>query len=119
MCQADNSLRIGIFTPTLLLVALIAMAEDQNRTFTDQYMLRLPPGMRDRLKELAKGNKRSMNAEVLAAIEAWIRHGHRVEATPMTDDAAEALGAAIKQAIETHPQLSAWAKAAVQSFKDS
>lgn len=35
-------------------------------------MLRLPDGMRDRVKELAADNRRSMNAEILAAVEEWL-----------------------------------------------
>lgn len=36
----------------------------------DKFMLRMPEGMRDRLKAEAELNKRSMNAEILARIEA-------------------------------------------------
>jgi len=32
----------------------------------DQYMVRFPDGMRDRLKAAAAQNKRSMNAEIVA-----------------------------------------------------
>ncbi len=35
----------------------------------DKFMLRLPDGMRDRIAEAAKANKRSMNAEIVAALE--------------------------------------------------
>lgn len=35
----------------------------------DQYMLRLPPGMRDAVAKLADANGRSMNTEIVAAIE--------------------------------------------------
>ncbi|MFV1484527.1 MULTISPECIES: Arc family DNA-binding protein [unclassified Phaeobacter] len=35
----------------------------------DQYMLRLPDGMRDRIKEAAASNNRSMNAEIVATLE--------------------------------------------------
>src|SRR5205814_471998 len=36
---------------------------------SDKFILRLPEGMRVRLALLAKGNGRSMNAEVIAALE--------------------------------------------------
>jgi len=36
----------------------------------DQYMVRFPDGMRDRLKAAAAQNKRSMNAEIVARLEA-------------------------------------------------
>jgi len=35
----------------------------------DKVMLRLPDGMRDRLKAFAAGNNRSMNAEIVARLE--------------------------------------------------
>ena len=35
----------------------------------DQFILRLPAGMRDHLKSLAATNRRSMNAELLLLIE--------------------------------------------------
>lgn len=36
----------------------------------DQYMIRFPDGLRDRLKEAAKDNARSMNSEVITRLEA-------------------------------------------------
>ena len=36
---------------------------------SDQVKLRLPDGMRDELKEAAKVNGRSMNAEIIARLE--------------------------------------------------
>ncbi|WP_276313258.1 Arc family DNA-binding protein [Ochrobactrum sp. A-1] len=46
------------------------MTEDQNRTLQDKFMLRLPDGMRERVREAAEQNKRSMNAEIIARLEA-------------------------------------------------
>lgn len=37
---------------------------------SDKFMLRLPEGMRDRIKNAADSNNRSMNAEIVAALEA-------------------------------------------------
>ena len=37
----------------------------QNRAFEDQYMVRFPEGMRDKVKEEAARNHRSMNAEIV------------------------------------------------------
>lgn len=48
------------------------MAESQNRTLTEQFMLRLPDGMRERIKRKAEDSGRSMNAEVVAALELWL-----------------------------------------------
>ncbi len=36
---------------------------------TDKFMLRMPPGMRDRVASHAKANGRSMNAEIVQTIE--------------------------------------------------
>lgn len=41
----------------------------------DQYIVRFPDGMRDKIKALAKANRRSMNAEIIVAIEAGIAAG--------------------------------------------
>ncbi|SET74927.1 Arc family DNA-binding protein [Paracoccus homiensis] len=36
---------------------------------SDRFMLRLPDGMRDRIKAAAEANNRSMNAEIVATLE--------------------------------------------------
>lgn len=36
---------------------------------SDKFIVRLPQGMRDRIKLAADGNNRSMNAEIVAALE--------------------------------------------------
>lgn len=36
---------------------------------SDKFMLRLPDGMRDRIKTAAEANTRSMNAEIVATLE--------------------------------------------------
>lgn len=38
----------------------------------DKYIVRLPDGMRDRIAELAKDSGRSMNSEIIAAIEQYL-----------------------------------------------
>lgn len=45
------------------------MAESENRTFFDKFMLRLPDGMRERIKLAAEKNNRSMNAEIVATLD--------------------------------------------------
>ncbi|SFB82155.1 Arc family DNA-binding protein [Tropicimonas isoalkanivorans] len=45
------------------------MTEPENRTLSDKFMLRLPDGMRERIKKAAESNNRSMNAELLATLE--------------------------------------------------
>ena len=41
----------------------------------DKFMLRLPEGMRDRIADAAKANNRSMNAELVARIQASFDQG--------------------------------------------
>lgn len=41
----------------------------QNRTMKDMFNLRLPNGLRDRIKEEAARNRRSMNAEIIFQLE--------------------------------------------------
>ena len=45
------------------------MTEEVNRSLNDKFMLRLPDGMRERIKNIADANNRSMNAEILAVLE--------------------------------------------------
>ncbi|WP_085043835.1 Arc family DNA-binding protein [Ensifer aridi] len=40
-----------------------------NRTNTEQFQLRLPPGLRDRIKAAADRKGRSTNAEIVATLE--------------------------------------------------
>ena len=44
----------------------------------DQYMLRLPPGLRDRVAQRAAKNGRSMNTEIIDAIEHHLTRADRV-----------------------------------------
>ncbi len=41
--------------------------------FEDRYIIRLPSGWRDAIKRLAKANRRSMNQEMLLALEPLIQ----------------------------------------------
>ena len=41
----------------------------ENRTNTDQFQLRLPPGLRDRIKAYAESKGRSTNAEIVRLLE--------------------------------------------------
>jgi molecular chaperone GrpE (heat shock protein) len=50
----------------------------ENRTNIDQFQLRLPPGLRERIKEKADANGRSMNTEIVEAIEAALVGGEQV-----------------------------------------
>jgi hypothetical protein len=44
----------------------------------DQYMLRLPPGLRDRVARRAAENGRSMNTEIIDAVEKHLRDADRI-----------------------------------------
>lgn len=46
------------------------MAERQNRKDQDKVIIRLPDGMREELKAVGKANNRSMNAEIVARLQA-------------------------------------------------
>lgn len=46
------------------------MSTEESRAWKDQYMLRLPDGMRDRLKDEAAKNNRSLNAEIVSRLVA-------------------------------------------------
>ncbi|QGA55856.1 Arc family DNA-binding protein [Brucella sp. 2280] len=45
------------------------MAQETASRSLDKIIVRLPDGMRDRLKEVAEQNNRSVNAEVVARLE--------------------------------------------------
>ncbi|MCK8779060.1 Arc family DNA-binding protein [Rhizobium sp. NTR19] len=45
------------------------MSDEKPVREQDKFMLRLPDGMRERISDAAKANRRSMNAEIVAALE--------------------------------------------------
>lgn len=45
------------------------MSQDSPSRKLDQYIVRFPDGMRDRLKDIAAANNRSLNAEIIARLE--------------------------------------------------
>jgi len=49
-------------------------------TQTDQYLIRLPDGMRSKLSKLAEANGRSMNAEIVSALEQHLTGSDRFSA---------------------------------------
>lgn len=58
------------------------MTDDQHK-FTDRYMIRMPDGLRDRIKAAAAKNGRSMNAEVVSVLaDAFGNHGASIPVTP-------------------------------------
>ena len=63
------------------------MSEPYPSRLLDRFMLRLPDGLRDQVAKLAKNNKRSMNAEIIAALELWTGR----DQTAVAPEAAKAL----------------------------
>ncbi|WP_199520063.1 Arc family DNA-binding protein [Fulvimarina endophytica] len=58
----------------------------ENRTNSEGFMTRMPDGLRDRLKEAATANHRSMNSEIVARLLASFgEDASEPEAMPMTD----------------------------------
>jgi hypothetical protein len=45
----------------------------------DQILLRLPPGLKARVAERAESTGRSMNAEIVVAIQKHLQRGSRLE----------------------------------------
>lgn len=77
---------------------------------SDKFMLRLPDGMRDRIKAAADANRRSMNAEIVATLE---------EKYPSGDP--EKMLKAIREIIKTVQEdggFSPGSKAAYKQFGD-
>lgn len=60
----------------------------------DKFMLRMPDGMRDRLKDEAAKNKRSLNAEIVSRLDDSFEVS---KALPMVGGALDSLEDSIKQ----------------------
>lgn len=74
---------------------------------SDKFMLRLPDGMRDRLKSLAATNGRSLNAEIVQRLEASLsmedfkfRTGHVFPTADQMQAAADTFMAMLEYAKE-------------------
>jgi hypothetical protein len=46
---------------------------NESRSLPDKFMLRLPEGMREQIKNSAAINNRSMNSEIIASLEEWLK----------------------------------------------
>ncbi|HCN5209604.1 Arc family DNA-binding protein [Escherichia coli] len=67
-----------------------------------QVNLRLPQEIKDRLAELAEANSRSLNAEMVAALEAWTEKNKHIQALDLASIAERLINleeevAALKQ----------------------
>lgn len=74
---------------------------------SDRFMLRLPDGMRDRIKVAAESNNRSMNAEIVATLEEKYPPDHDAELRGLLDY-VDTMDEATKQ------RFVAWLKAKVK-----
>lgn len=54
---------------SIVVTGVIAMTDDRKPQAEDKYIIRFPNGMRDHLKEAAKVNNRTLNAEIVARLE--------------------------------------------------
>ncbi len=71
----------------------------------DKFVLRLPDGVRDKIKDVAKANNRSMNAEIVHAIMLHIAENddsieHAVSNDGKTREPSPELRALVDQSIE-------------------
>lgn len=55
------------------------MAQDSKSRKLDQYIVRFPEGMRDKIKADAEASNRSLNAEIIARLEAYDVFAQRLE----------------------------------------
>jgi plasmid stability protein len=58
----------------------------------DKFMLRMPDGMRDRLKDEATRNNRSMNAEIVARLERTISEEDQMKLRELGDQLSKRFG---------------------------
>lgn len=102
------------------------MSEETNRAWKAQYMLRMPDGLRDRIKAKAEKHGRSMNAEIVEALEYAFPAPRDVK--DVLGDVASVLGLvepelrekaieALKEEVESG-SLAMWATAYAYSEKD-
>lgn len=47
----------------------------------DKFTVRFPDGMRDKIAEIAKKNNRSMNSEIILALEEYIKSKNKIDST--------------------------------------
>lgn len=50
--------------------------DSDNAKDQDKYVMRFPEGMRDSIKAAAKSNNRSLNAEIIARLQATLDESH-------------------------------------------
>jgi len=48
-------------------------SENSAPTLVEKFVIRLPSGLRDQIKQLSEQNRRSMNSEIIMVLETYIR----------------------------------------------
>ena len=66
----------------------------------DYFATRFPNGLRDRLKVQAVLNRRSMNAEVVLAVEHWLARGESPSSGRTSSSPAEAMALKSDRSLE-------------------
>lgn len=102
--NAEVIYRLGVEQPTMAIrtqtdpqFKLRLPQESESRSL-DKVIVRLPDGLRDRLKAAAASNNRSMNAEIVTRLQSTF------EPEPTTDD-AESITAAIHALVDRLARL--------------
>lgn len=85
------------------------MADEFPSRLLEKVVLRLPDGMRDRLKAAAEANKRSMNAEIVARLDRSLDEDRQLPKVEM--DMFYGMASAVAEQTVTH-MLHVWLNAA-------
>ena len=63
------------------------MPTDTNTpTLVEKFVIRLPSGLRDQIKQLSEQNRRSMNSEIIMVLESYIRNQLLAQMAETHDD---------------------------------
>lgn len=68
----------------------------------DKFTVRFPDGMRDKIAEIAKKNNRSMNSEIILALEEYIKSKNKIDSTGYSNELFDFEKAARNIAIKIH-----------------
>jgi hypothetical protein len=72
---------------------------------SDQFIIRMPAGMRDHLAKLAEEHGRSMNAEALEALERWIAKDLPGTGTSISQEGLDAISKRLEATTEELERL--------------
>ncbi|MDP5307582.1 Arc family DNA-binding protein [Paracoccus spongiarum] len=85
---------------------LYASMTDRKPQDQDKFVLRLPDGMRNRLKMAAERNRRSMNAEIVDALDSHLlameSYAKVIENSAVPDTLADEIADAVRQVTLKH-----------------